>query len=263
MCPRCRGPLVESRRCVACGVDWPPRDGLPALVDTERVTGNDRLLLRFYDALPRLHDPAVRYTLPLFGTGRESTLREAVLDLLELDRPPRPVDRPLRILEIGVGTGANLPRLRRRIGGPVELWGVDLSAGMLTLCRERLAREGHADTHLLFADAHALPFADASFDRVFHVGATNSYRDPRRALAEMARVSVPGAPIVLADERLDPHRRHSLIHRALFRAVCFYAPYPPDPLELLPPGARDIRDEQPARFFYAVSWRQGATAGAC
>lgn len=257
VCPRCRGPLLDERRCEACRTEWPFRDGLPAPVDDAKVVGNDRFLLHFYDNLPRLHDPAVRYTLPLFGTGRESTFRDAVLRQVSIETAIPPVGRPLRVLDVGVGTGANLGRLRGRYSGPVEYWGVDLSRGMVRLCQERLARGGHADTRLAFADAHALPFADATFDRVFHVGATNSFSDPRRVLAEMARVAIPGTPVVVADERLDPHRKHSLLHRAIFKAICFYEPNPPDPLTLLPPGAKNVVDEQPGRFLYVVSFQAG------
>lgn len=221
------------------------------------MVGNDRFLLWFYDNLPRLHDPAVRYTLPLFGSGRESTLRDVVLRHISIETATPPEGRPLRVLDVGVGTGANLSRLRGRYAGPVEYWGVDLSTGMVRICRERLAKGGHTDTRLAFADAHALPFADGTFDRVFHVGATNSFSDPRKAVAEMARVAVPGTPIVIADERLDPSRKHSLVHRALFKAICFYEPNPPDPVSLLPAGAVHVVDEQPARFFYVVSFQAG------
>lgn len=256
VCPVCRGPLATGSAawtCTACRAVWPVRDGFARLLDEAEVRGNDRLLRPFYEYLAPLHDPAVKYTLPLFGSGTEGAFRRAFLPYLRLHDAwdERPADQgPLRILEVGIGSGANVPLIEAAAGGPVEVWGVDLAAGMLRLCRRR----GVA-AHLAVADAHALPFADASFDRVFHVGATNSYRDPHRALAEMARVARPGTPIVVVDERLDPARRHDILHRAIFRAICFYEPYPRPPTTFLPPGAWDVQDVQIARFLYCLSFR--------
>lgn len=251
-CPGCAGalqPRAGGRRCARCGRDWPDREGFVALVDEDAVAGTDRLLRPFYDHLPRLHDPAVRWTLPLFGSGTEAALREGYLVLLDGLGPG-----PVELLDVGVGTGADLAPLATRLPAGSHLWGVDLSPGMLALARERGAPRG-LGVDLLLADAHQLPFADGVFDAVLHVGAVNSFRDPRRAVAELARVARPGAPIVLVDERLDPARRHSPIHRAIFRAICFYRPDPPDPKTLLPPGTVEVVDRQPARFFYALRFR--------
>jgi SAM-dependent methyltransferase len=56
---------------------------------------------------------------------------------------------------------------------------------------------------LAWAEAEALPFADATFDVVFSVGGFNYFRDPLAALAEMRRVARPSAPVIVADEDPD------------------------------------------------------------
>jgi ubiquinone/menaquinone biosynthesis C-methylase UbiE len=265
-CPRCRegalafeGHVEADRlddgalRCVGCGAGWPVRDGWARLYTPDEVRGADRLMNHIYDRLAPLHDPMVKVALPVCGTGTESQLRRAYLPRLELDSLP--ADRPVRILEIGVGTGANVPLVLDALGGrTVELWGVDLAKGMARIARRRAARNGWDPLRLALADAHALPFPDAHFDRVFHVGATNNYRDPALALREMARVARPGTPVVVVDERLDPNGRNNLWHRAAFRAVCFYNPWPEDPVAAVPPAARGVRDEQLSRFFYCVTF---------
>ena len=109
--------------------------------------------------------------------------------------------------------------------------------------------------HLLAADAHALPFADASFDRVFHVGGIGGYGDPRLGLAEMARVARPDTPIVVVDEQLDPGSRRSPFHRLVFRALTFYTAAPGSPLALLPPGASAVVPEQVSRYYYCLTFR--------
>ncbi len=277
-CPTChgglgsiplQGPIPDGvLTCPACGARWSVVDGLLELYRDHEVQGTDRWMRRIYDAVPRLHRPANRLVLPLLQFRSEGATRQGYLRRLELDRlAPRADGHPVRILEVGIGDGINLDLLGRAlpVGLPVELWGVDLSRGMLACSRrrhDRLARRGQAvPLRLLMADAHELPFVDGMFDRVFHVGAAGSYRDPGRALAEMARVAQPGTPIIVVDEQLDPGRRHGLYHRATFRLLTFYDDHPHAPLELLPAAARDVSCEATSRFYYCLRWRMPATAG--
>lgn len=272
-CPRCRGALgledpalfagrIEAGRLVcAAGHAWPVERGLARLFEPAEVRGNDRLLNVIYDRLAALHDPAATVLLPLFGTGTERAMRARYIPRLELEAlAPPPDGGPARILEIGIGTGGNVPWVRDGVpaGLEYELWGVDLAEGMLARCARRLVGAPGPRVRLAMADAHALPFADHSFDRVFHVGATNNYRDPDRALSEMARVAKPDTPIVVVDERLDPRAPQSLYHRAAYRLVTFYESTPRDPVSLVPDGAVGIRDEQLARFFYCLTFRMPA-----
>jgi SAM-dependent methyltransferase/uncharacterized protein YbaR (Trm112 family) len=268
-CPACLGRLVWEGRargglleegglfCSDCGARWPVVEGLPRLFREREVRGRDRFLRAIYDGLPSLHDPLTTLLTPLLQGHSEVELRERYVPRFELDTlVPRPRGPPLRILEVGIGAGANLPLLARalspRLG--VEVWGVDLSTGMLGCCRERLAREGHQGVRLLLADAHALPFADHTFDRVFEIGGINGYRDPGRTLAEMARVARPGTPLVVVDEQLDAGAR-SPRDRVAFRLLTFYTRTPHCPRELLPPGAVDILEEQLSRFYFCLSFR--------
>jgi ubiquinone/menaquinone biosynthesis C-methylase UbiE/uncharacterized protein YbaR (Trm112 family) len=268
VCPRCRSSLRRegdarsgTLRC-GCGAAWPIEEGLPRLYREADVRGTDRLMRLFYDALPSLHDPLTRHLLPILQVGEpEAQLRDRYMRRIELSSlGPRADGRPLRVLEVGIGAGANLPLVDRDLppGLPVELWGLDLSEGMLRQCQRRLRRSRRRDVRLLLGDAHALPFPDGAFDRVFHVGALGSFRDPRAALAEMARVAAPGSPIVVVDEQLDPAGEHSAYHRAAFRLLTFYDAAPHCPVELLPPGATDVLEEQVSRFYYCLRFRVSA-----
>jgi SAM-dependent methyltransferase len=98
------------------------------------------------------------------------------------------------VLEVGVGTGANLtyypPELR--------ITGIDLSPAMLAVARDRAA--GHRiDASLHEGDAQALPFPDASFDTVVCTIALCAIPDDRAAIAEMQRVLRPGGRLLLLD----------------------------------------------------------------
>ena len=268
-CPDCHGELswqgrerqglVQQGRlsCRGCGAEWPVKDGFPRLVRESDVKGTDRLLRYFYDNVPYLHDPAVRLVMPLQGSS-EATIRARWLPRLELPALRPPADGgPVRILEVGIGTGPNVPLLRARLpaGLDAELWGLDLATGMLTRCRRRLRRGRAFPVRLMVGDVHALPFPRGFFDRVFHVGAMGSFNDPSKALAEMARVAKPLTPVVVVDEQLDSAERHSPATRLLFRLVTFYDRDPHSPTELLPPEAEDVLSEQVSRFYYCLRFR--------
>ncbi|QNE36371.1 class I SAM-dependent methyltransferase [Leifsonia shinshuensis] len=99
-----------------------------------------------------------------------------------------------RVLEVAVGTGRDLPYYPAGI----ELTGIDLSPEMLAIARARAAEQGIA-AELREGDAEALPFADATFDTVVCALALCSIPRPAVAVAEMARVVVPGGSVVLVD----------------------------------------------------------------
>jgi ubiquinone/menaquinone biosynthesis C-methylase UbiE len=93
-----------------------------------------------------------------------------------------------RVLEAGCGTGLVLERLRSR--GAQGLFGIDLSAGMLTTARQHGFRVAQASVT-------ALPFPDASFDVAYSFKVLAHVPDIKAALAEMARVVRPGGTLVL------------------------------------------------------------------
>jgi ubiquinone/menaquinone biosynthesis C-methylase UbiE len=244
--------------CVA-GHRFGVRGGVPFLVDESTVGETDALLRPIYDMIAPVHDLGVEYLLPLLQFPDPRAGRGNYLHKLELRglAPGRHGITP-RILEVGIGTGANVPLLDTFLPfyGDVEIWGVDLSMGMLDEARRRFAGRPTRAVRLALADAHALPFDDSSFDRVFHVGGVNGYRDPQRALAEMARVAKPKTPIVVVDEELDPRREHLALHRILFRALTAYDPNPHAPREALPADVEDVEISPVSRFYYCLRFRK-------
>jgi len=113
----------------------------------------------------------------------------AALDEL-LDGPS-----PRRILEVGVGEGHVMRRVRERFPG-VPIAGLDLPD-------EALSDDWRAERlPCLFGDATALPFPDGGFDLVLAIEVLEHVPGPDAALAELARVctgrliaSVPFEPI--------------------------------------------------------------------
>ena len=97
-------------------------------------------------------------------------------------------------LEVGVGTGLNLPFYP----AAVPLTGIDVSSAMLAIARRR-ANDLDRAVELREADAQALPFPDASFDTVVCTFSLCAIPDERRAVSEMKRVLRPGGRLLLAD----------------------------------------------------------------
>ena len=62
----------------------------------------------------------------------------------------RPGDR---VLEIGCGTGRNFPYLREAVGASGQVYGVDLSAGMLAKARELCAQQQWTNVEVTQDDA--------------------------------------------------------------------------------------------------------------
>jgi ubiquinone/menaquinone biosynthesis C-methylase UbiE len=115
-----------------------------------------------------------------------------------------------RILEIGIGTGLNLPFYPPG----VEIAGVDISPAMLEQARRRAADLG-LRTDLREGDAEALPFEDASFDTVVSTLSLCTVPDERKAIAEVKRVLRPGGRFVLLEHVRSPNLVICGIEKAL------------------------------------------------
>jgi ubiquinone/menaquinone biosynthesis C-methylase UbiE len=114
------------------------------------------------------------------------------------------------VLEVAVGTGLNLDTYPAE----VRLTGIDLSEEMLAIARTR-AHELGREVELRQADAHELPFADASFDTVVCTFGLCAIPDIDTALDEMTRVLRPGGTLILVDHVASSSRVARGIQRAL------------------------------------------------
>jgi phosphatidylethanolamine/phosphatidyl-N-methylethanolamine N-methyltransferase len=112
--------------------------------------------------------------------------RVAAIDLLEI-QPGN------RVLEVGVGTGLNLPLYSR----DCDVTGIDISKEMLRKAEERVLTLGMANTNLMVMDGSKLAFPDDSFDRVIATYVISAVPDPVKTLLEMRRVCKPSGHLVI------------------------------------------------------------------
>jgi SAM-dependent methyltransferase len=98
-----------------------------------------------------------------------------------------------RVLDIGCGTGAS-SLAAAHLGG--DCLGIDLSAPMLELARERAEGAG-SRARFVCADAQVHDFAPASFDRLISRFGVMFFADPQAAFANLRRAARPGAQMRL------------------------------------------------------------------
>ncbi len=129
---------------------------------------------RYWDKKSRTYDREIGFfDRHLFGDSRDWVCKQAAGD---------------------VRTGLNLSFYPN----DVTLTGIDWSEQMLDLARQRAADLGRTAT-LQRADAHHLPFDDASFDTVVCTFGLCAIPDHTQALTKMARVLRPGGQLILVD----------------------------------------------------------------
>ncbi|WP_028008982.1 class I SAM-dependent methyltransferase [Solimonas flava] len=106
-----------------------------------------------------------------------------------------------RVLEIGIGTGRNLPFYdRERLSA---LYGLDPAAQMHRLARKRAAEAG-IRIELLDLPAERIPAEDASFDTVVTTFTLCTIPDAVAALREMRRVLRTQGQLLFCEHGLAP-----------------------------------------------------------
>jgi ubiquinone/menaquinone biosynthesis C-methylase UbiE len=118
-------------------------------------------------------------------------------------------DAPIgQLIDIGTGTGRMLELFAGRAG---QALGIDRSSEMLRLARAKLSERGLANTELRQADLYALPLGDDAADVAIVHHVLHFAQQPGAAIAEAARVLVPGGRLLIAD--FASHDREELRSR--------------------------------------------------
>ncbi|HYR39570.1 MAG TPA: class I SAM-dependent methyltransferase [Methylomirabilota bacterium] len=117
----------------------------------------------------------------IFHPGREQAMR--LLDVKRNDH----------VLEVGIGTGLNLPLYPTHC----HITGIDLSEEMLEKAQDKVIELGLISVTLKVMDATVMDFGDSEFDSAVATYTISAVPDPVGVLREMRRVVKPGGSIVL------------------------------------------------------------------
>ena len=147
---------------------------------------------RRYDHLARL---ITLFEWLLFVPGK---FREQAVATLEL----KPGDR---VLEIGCGTGRNLPPLRAAVGDTGHVYGIDLSAGMLTRARSLVDQHRWRNVTLVHGDAVDYQ-APEPLDGVLFGFSYSTMPHHHAVLLQALAQLRPGGRVCVMDATLPPGR---------------------------------------------------------
>jgi SAM-dependent methyltransferase len=106
-----------------------------------------------------------------------------------------------RVLEVGVGTGHNLPFYSA--AGVTEVIALDPAEQMQPRARERAEQSGVV-VRMLGMSAERIPLEDDSVDTVVTTFTLCSIPDPATAVSEMRRVLRPGGRLLFAEHGRAP-----------------------------------------------------------
>ncbi len=171
------------------------------------------------------------------------------------------------ILVVGVGTGLELGLMPRN----VRVTGIDLSAPMLNIARERVAKKALGQVAALhIMDAGALDFAGEQFDVVLAPYVMSVVPSPARALDEMWRVLRPGGQMVLMNHFSAVRGMRARIEAALEKSAGWLGWHPQFPYSAVgdwiggrPDAALvERREVAPFRLFTLLRVRKAASKDA-
>lgn len=100
-----------------------------------------------------------------------------------------------KTLEVGIGTGKNLPYYN----DDINLVGIDFSKGMLEKARSKKIDSGPKDIDLLEMDVQYLKFENDSFDTVISTFVFCTVPDPIAGLKEVKRVLKPNGKAIFLE----------------------------------------------------------------
>jgi ubiquinone/menaquinone biosynthesis C-methylase UbiE len=103
------------------------------------------------------------------------------------------------VLEVGIGSGLNLPFYEKS----VKVTGLDPSTELQVYARE-VAKESGLDVEFIGQSGEEIPSEDNYFDSVVITWTLCTIPDPVRALGEIRRVLKPGGKMIFAEHGHSP-----------------------------------------------------------
>jgi demethylmenaquinone methyltransferase/2-methoxy-6-polyprenyl-1,4-benzoquinol methylase len=178
---------------------------------------------------------------------------------------------PKMILDVATGTGdLALAAISLK---PDKIVGVDVSEGMLSVAKEKVARRNLSSTiTFVLAPCEKLPFSDSSFDAAMVAFGVRNFENPERGLREIFRVLRPGGKLVVLEFSLPRqkwilpmyrwyfHRVLPAVGKLFSKDLAAYR-YLPESVEAFPKGPEFL--ELLNRAGFSSSTCQSLTFGIC
>ena len=107
-------------------------------------------------------------------------------------------NNPKQILDIATGTG-DLALMMANLN-PVKITGLDISPGMLSVGKEKIAKAKLSDKiEMIVGDSEAMPFENNTFDAITVSFGVRNFANLNKGLKEIARVLKPFGVLVILE----------------------------------------------------------------
>lgn len=192
-CPKCKRPLRTSDNvlcCVECNRTYPIVGGIPDFLsgDSQADLAPVLRIAKGADLLAPIYENRFWYQLllNLAGSGSSSIGSIAGFHAKTLEGITGAV------LDVACGPATYG---RRIVSSSRNIYGIDISMGMLQKGMTYILQDGVTGVRLARARAEELPFENAVFDGVICSGSLHLFPDTVCSLCEIARTMKPSAPL--------------------------------------------------------------------
>ena len=181
----------------------------------------------------KIHDNALNW---LFKTHKvnEHQLRKYLIGKMNLKKGSK-------VLVTATGAGNDLEYISDKIGKTGEIYAQDYAKEMLFAAFERnkkIKKKNKCKIYFSVNDALSLPFKDKVFDATYHFGGINLYKDIKKGINEMTRVTKVGGKVVFGDEGISYWLKKTKLAESLITNNDLYKLDPP--MDLLPPNSENV-----------------------
>ena len=206
------------------------KNDILSIVYPDGLSGDDAKYNKVYNIFAPLYDLNERVMGKLLVGVDMKKGRKEIVSFLGL-KPG------MRLLEVSPGPGVFQEYLRNDIGDKGELVALDLSLGMLRQCQKRNMK---LSVHLIHGNAQFLPFADNSFDALYHFGGVNLFNDPQKAISEFIRVVKKDGIVSWGDEGFSDNYKHERRKKMMLKINPGFA----KPRPVIPDTVYDVKENE-------------------
>jgi ubiquinone/menaquinone biosynthesis C-methylase UbiE len=223
----------DGQRLVAPdGTAYPIIDaGIVDMIHPRELFEDDAREQYLYDQAYLRYDRGVSWVFETLNHSDEAATRQFMIGLMAL-QPGQTV------IEVGAGTGKDSTLIIDQISPNGTAVLSDLSPNMMRLATQKLTSDT-VNIHYLLANGSYLPFADDTFDSLFHFGGINTFSERKKAFDEMTRIVKPGGKVVIGDESVAPWMRNQPTYQTLLKANPLFKAEVP--LEDVPANVSDFK----------------------
>lgn len=231
ICPETLKPLNRNGNNYETeGRAYPVKNDILSVVYPKELGGDDAKFNKLYNFYAPLYDLNERVMGRLLVGVDMVKGREHIVSCLGI-KPG------MRILEVSPCPGVFQRFLRHEIGETGELVALDLSMGMLRQCQKR---SKNLNVQLIHGNAQYLPFADNSFDALFHFGGVNLFNYPQKAIGEFIRVVKKDGIVSWGDEGFSPNYKNERRKKIMLKVNPGFA----KPRPVIPDSVYDVKENE-------------------